>query len=75
MAFLHGPKHLSLRRSLLPLFTKKALSTYLTIQEEKIHEHLDSWVKLTADGPKPIRVGARDINIDTSLEVFSLVKI
>ena len=69
MAFLHGPKHLALRRSLLPLFTKRALSAYLKIQEEKIHTHMDMWVKLTADGAKPFRIGARDINIDTSLEV------
>jgi len=70
MAFLHGPKHLALRRSLLPLFTKRALAAYLKMQEEKIHTHMDMWVKNTEDGHKPFRIGARDINIDTSLEVF-----
>jgi cytochrome P450 len=73
MAFLHGPKHLALRRSLLPLFTKRALSTYLKMQEEKIHTHLDRWVKETEKDPKPIRIGARDVNIDTSLEVCKWV--
>jgi len=70
IAFLHGPKHLALRRSLLPLFTKRAMSTYLKIQEEKIRKHLDVWVERTKQNPRPIRIGARDINIDTSLEVF-----
>lgn len=70
IAFLHGPKHQALRRSLLPLFTKRAMATYLKIQEAKIKAHLDKWVENTKDGAKPIRVGARDINIDTSLEVF-----
>jgi len=70
LAFLHGPKHLALRRSLLPLFTKRALSTYLELQQRKIHEHLDRWVQDTAGGAKPIRIGARDLNIETSMEVF-----
>lgn len=70
LAFLHGPKHLALRRSLLPLFTKRALSTYLELQERKIYEHLNKWVEFTKDGAKPIRIGARDLNIETSMEVF-----
>lgn len=70
LAFLHGPKHIALRRSLLPLFTKRALSTYLTLQEHQIHHHLNKWVVRTKDGAQPIRVEARDLNIETSLEVF-----
>lgn len=70
IAFLHGPKHEALRHSLLPLFTRRAMATYLKLQEDKIRRHLDKWVEDTKNGPKPIRVYARDINIDTSLEVF-----
>jgi len=70
LAFMHGPEHKAVRHSLLPLFTKKALSTYLHLQEAKIHEYIDKWCDYTASGAQPIRIGARDINIDTSLTVF-----
>jgi len=70
LAFLHGPKHQALRKSLLPLFTKKALALYLEVQQVKIHEHLESWVSHTADGAKMIRICARDMNIETSQQVF-----
>eukprot|EP01110_Echinostelium_bisporum_P009525 TRINITY_DN3342_c0_g1_i1.p1 TRINITY_DN3342_c0_g1~~TRINITY_DN3342_c0_g1_i1.p1 ORF type:complete len:477 (-),score=197.52 TRINITY_DN3342_c0_g1_i1:158-1588(-) len=70
LAFLHGPQHKALRIALLPLFTRKALSTYLKIQMDMVHKHLDRWCAATADGPTPVRNYARDLNIDTSIEVF-----
>eukprot|EP00249_Psilotum_nudum_P003594 c17059_g2_i1 orf=2-598(-) len=41
LIFMFGDEHKDLRRRLAPLFTLKALSVYVSIQEETIRRHLD----------------------------------
>jgi cytochrome P450 family 710 subfamily A protein len=72
IAFQHGPVHKALRASFMNLFTTKALSLYLPIQERIIMEHLASWVQKFPDGVKPeeMRTHIRDMNCETSQTVF-----
>lgn len=72
IAFMNGPTHKTLRIALLPLFTNKALSTYLHIQEKAIRSHLQRWCQLTATAATgtELRPLIYDLNINTSLSVF-----
>eukprot|EP01132_Coremiostelium_polycephalum_P003755 gene3755-4675_t len=66
--FIEGDAHRQLRKQLLPLFTIRALSSYLPIQEGVIVEHINMWLK---EG-KPInaRTACRDLNMAISTSVF-----
>lgn len=44
IAFQSGPNHKALRSSFMNLFTTKALSLYLPIQERIIHTHMARWI-------------------------------
>jgi hypothetical protein len=44
LAFLHGPEHKAIRKSFLSLFTRKALSTYIQLQDGIIRGHLQRWL-------------------------------
>jgi len=68
IAFMHGPEHVALRKQLLPLFTTKALSTYLTMQERHTREKLEKLLARTA--PEQVRTEMRDLILETSCEVF-----
>jgi len=68
IAFLHGPEHQSLRKQLLPMFSRKALSFYIGIQEEAIRRHMEAWV--LEGGRDTVRTKVRDLNVETSLKVF-----
>lgn len=68
IAFMHGPEHTALRKQLLPLFTTKALSTYLTIQERFVRKRLNKL--LSQPEPQPVRADMRDLIIETSSAVF-----
>eukprot|EP00339_Tiarina_fusa_P013765 CAMPEP_0117007806 /NCGR_PEP_ID=MMETSP0472-20121206/7555_1 /TAXON_ID=693140 ORGANISM="Tiarina fusus, Strain LIS" /NCGR_SAMPLE_ID=MMETSP0472 /ASSEMBLY_ACC=CAM_ASM_000603 /LENGTH=428 /DNA_ID=CAMNT_0004709681 /DNA_START=167 /DNA_END=1450 /DNA_ORIENTATION=+ len=68
IAFLQGEKHKELRKRLLPLFTKKALSVYLAIQERAIRDHLEKWLQMP--GEIEMRLVLRDLNVWTSQSVF-----
>jgi cytochrome P450 family 710 subfamily A protein len=68
IAFMHGPEHAALRKQLLPLFTSKALSTYLGPQERNIRATLEKL--LARDKPESVRLAIRDLIIDTSCDVF-----
>jgi cytochrome P450 family 710 subfamily A protein len=72
IAFMNGQIHKSLRIALLPLFTTKALSIYLHIQEKAIRDHMIKWCeisKISKDGLE-MRPLIYDLNINTSLSVF-----
>ena len=43
LAFKHGPAHKAIRKSFLALFTRKALGTYLELQDAIIRRHLELW--------------------------------
>ena len=72
IAFINGHIHKTLRIALLPLFTTKALSIYLHIQEKAIRDHMNKWCqlsKISKDGLE-MRLLIYDLNINTSLSVF-----
>jgi cytochrome P450 family 710 subfamily A protein len=62
MAFIHGPPHKALRKSFLSLFTRKALSTYVVLQDGLIRRHLASWLEASEGREVEIRNSIRDLN-------------
>ncbi|KAF7840462.1 cytochrome P450 710A11-like [Senna tora] len=73
LIYMMGQQHKDLRRRIAPNFTPKALSTYTALQQIIILKHLKMWEKLSSEkGPDPIplRVMARDMNLETSQTVF-----
>ena len=45
LAFKSGPGHKAIRKSFLSLFTRKALGTYLEMQDAIIRRHLALWTQ------------------------------
>ncbi|CAF1264122.1 unnamed protein product [Didymodactylos carnosus] len=74
IAFINGPVHKKLRSTLLPLFTTKALTIYLNIQEKAIREHIKYWLELSRNTDPNTGFEMRqliyDLNLNTSLSVF-----
>ncbi|CAL0301233.1 unnamed protein product [Lupinus luteus] len=72
LIYMMGQDHKNLRRRIAPNFTPKALSTYTALQQIIILKHLKTWVKMSEQkkSPIPIRILARDMNLDTSQTVF-----
>ncbi|XP_027338189.1 cytochrome P450 710A11-like [Abrus precatorius] len=72
LIYMMGQDHKNLRRRIAPNFTPKALSTYTSLQQIIILNHLKSWVqKAQAQQHSiPLRILARDMNLDTSQTVF-----
>lgn len=56
IAFAHGPDHKNLRKSFLPLFTRRALSTYV-IKQDTIIRYLG--FRVFAEGPSAINLHFR----------------
>lgn len=72
IAFLNGPEHKELKASLLPLFTYRALSIYLSIQDGHIRRCLAEWQvksKQSTNGME-MRPLIYDLNTNTSMSVF-----
>ena len=69
--FLHGKVHADYRKALNVLFTKKALSIYLPIQETIYRKYFKSWMNDPTPTPKPYMMAMRDLNMETSLRVFT----
>ena len=57
LAFMHGPPHKAIRKSFLSLFTRKALATYVELQDGIIRQHLKQWQ--TVQGEREIRLFVR----------------
>ncbi|KAG4956125.1 hypothetical protein AAZX31_15G090700 [Glycine max] len=73
LIYMTGQDHKNLRRRIAPNFTPKALSTYTSLQQIIILNHLKSWVsQAQAQGSYsiPLRILARDMNLETSQTVF-----
>ncbi|KAH6916758.1 C-22 sterol desaturase [Coprinopsis sp. MPI-PUGE-AT-0042] len=70
--FLNGKAHVDYRKGLNSLFTRRALSIYIGIQESVARKHISSWIKKAEEEKKsqPIMMTARYMNMDTSLKVF-----
>lgn len=45
LAFAHGPSHKAIRKSFLSLFTRKALSTYVQLQDGIIRRTIRQWLE------------------------------
>ena len=69
--FLHGKVHADYRKALNVLFTKKALSIYLPIQENIYRKYFKQWMSDPSPAPKPYMMAMRDLNMETSLRVFT----
>lgn len=74
LAFMHGPEHKALRKSVLSLFTAKALAVYVTAQDAVLQQHIARWLAdpaLTGEGRfGEVRNLIRDMNQETSQQVF-----
>ncbi|CAM4932815.1 unnamed protein product, partial [Rotaria socialis] len=72
IAFMNGDVHKKLRIALLPLFTTKALSIYLHIQEKAIRDHMNKWIEMSKASNNGIEMRPLiyDLNMNTSLSVF-----
>ncbi|KAJ9097754.1 hypothetical protein QFC21_004792 [Naganishia friedmannii] len=68
--FLHGKVHADYRKALNVLFTKKALSIYLPIQERIYRKYFKAWMNDSDPKAKPYMMPMRDLNMETSLRVF-----
>jgi C-22 sterol desaturase len=66
--FLHGKVHADYRKALNVLFTQKALSIYLPIQERIYRSYFKEWMKVKE--PREMMLHMRDLNMETSLSVF-----
>ncbi len=74
IAFKLGEEHRRLPKSsffpsFLPLFTRKAMGMYLTVQDKRIRESIAEWLKV-GHIQTEIRIPIRDMNVWTSQEVF-----
>ena len=68
--FLNGKEHVDYRKGLNTLFTSRALSIYLSIQEGIYRRHFAKWVKEQGNSAKEYMMPMRDLNLETSLRVF-----
>ncbi|CAL1696651.1 unnamed protein product [Somion occarium] len=70
--FLTGKAHVDYRRGLNSLFTRKALSMYVDIQNVITRKHFAEWLEEAKKDPsaKAIMMTARNLNMETSLRVF-----
>ncbi|KJE88501.1 cytochrome P450 sterol C-22 desaturase [Capsaspora owczarzaki ATCC 30864] len=67
--FLGGKAHVEYRKSLNPLFTPAALTSYLPLQFESYQKHVDMWLENKGKSLQ-YQIPIRELNMDTSLNVF-----
>ncbi|KAK3297166.1 cytochrome protein [Chaetomium fimeti] len=71
--FLQGKTHAEYRRGLTPLFTNKAMATYLPAQERVLADYFDKFVaasKANHNQPLPFMTLFREINCALSCRTF-----
>lgn len=71
--FLQGKAHAEYRRGLMPLFSPKAISTYLPIQEQVLATYFDKFVaasETNSNKPMPFMALFREINCALSCRTF-----
>ena len=66
LIYMMGQDHKDLRRWIAP----KALSTYTSLQQIIILDHIRKWERLSKKKPIALRILARDMNLETSQTVF-----
>ncbi|KAI3957834.1 hypothetical protein MKW92_022719 [Papaver armeniacum] len=73
LVYMSGQEHKDLRRRIAPNFSRNALSTYTSLQQSIILQHMKKWESLSSqNGSKPLalRFLCPDMNLDTSQAVF-----
>ncbi|KAJ2966373.1 hypothetical protein NQ176_g10181 [Zarea fungicola] len=71
--FLQGKAHAEYRRSLMPLFSPRAIATYLPIQEQVLSVYFDKFIAANAANggkPLPFMTMFREINCALSCRTF-----
>jgi C-22 sterol desaturase len=71
--FLQGKAHAEYRRGLTPLFTNKAMATYLPVQEKVLADYFDKFVaasKVNQGRPMAFMTMFREINCALSCRTF-----
>ncbi|THX17818.1 cytochrome P450 [Aureobasidium pullulans] len=71
--FLQGRDHAEYRRGLAPLFTNKAMATYLPVQEKVLADYFDKFVaacEANKNKPMPFMTLFREINCALSCRTF-----
>ncbi|KAH0359167.1 cytochrome P450, partial [Aureobasidium melanogenum] len=71
--FLQGRDHAEYRRGLTPLFTNKAMATYLPVQEKVLADYFDKFVaasEANQNKPMPFMTMFREINCALSCRTF-----
>ncbi|RAL11184.1 cytochrome P450 [Aspergillus homomorphus CBS 101889] len=71
--FLQGKAHAEYRRGLAPLFTNKAMATYLPVQERVLADYFDRFVSASQannNRPLPFMTLFREINCALSCRTF-----
>lgn len=71
--FLQGKSHAEYRRGLMPLFTPKAIATYLPLHEQVLATYFDKFVAASvanSDKPMPFMALFREINCALSCRTF-----
>ncbi|KAG2370310.1 cytochrome P450 sterol C22-desaturase [Suillus spraguei] len=70
--FLTGKSHVEYRKVLNTLFTRKALSIYIGIQDAIARKHFSQWLADAQKDPSPqsIMMTARNLNMITSLRKY-----
>jgi C-22 sterol desaturase len=71
--FLQGRDHAEYRRGLTPLFTNKAMATYLPVQEKVLSDYFDKFVaasEVNGNKPMPFMGMFREINCALSCRTF-----
>ncbi|KAL4401062.1 RNA polymerase C-22 sterol desaturase [Malassezia pachydermatis] len=68
--FLNGKTHVDYRKGLNTLFTSRALSIYLPIQESIYKKHFAMWLADPNPEPQEFMRQLRQLNMETSLRVF-----
>mmetsp|Transcript_21828 Transcript_21828/g.88897 ORF Transcript_21828/g.88897 Transcript_21828/m.88897 type:complete len:127 (-) Transcript_21828:1415-1795(-) len=66
IALLWGDVHKALRRSFLPLFSRKAMNTYLPIQEATSRETIKEWMETVQGEEVDIRHLIRPLTLKVS---------
>ncbi|KAH0129438.1 cytochrome P450, partial [Aureobasidium melanogenum] len=71
--FLQGRDHAEYRRGLTPLFTNKAMATYLPVQEKVLADYFDKFVaasEANQNKPMPFMTMFREVNCALSCRTF-----
>ena len=69
VVFRTGEDHKAMRKSFMPLFTRKAISKYIGIQDKLIREHIQKWLALGKPDVE-VRTLVRDLNLEASQTVL-----